>query len=343
MNKKLICGALTLAMAFNVSGVSFVFAEKDATVTKTAITLNNNKKDSAIHKEEKMKEKIEKLKDVNEKLKEKKDLMVEKVKELKEKVEVRKANYEKLHNLFERKIKLIEQKIKAAADDYKKIDVLNNQLTKAKEQLAKLEAGIKEDKKALKEKIKEEYTSEELEAINNAAEIMKRHGDLKVLPVESILAKGKKIKFDVPPVIKEGRVLVPIKALSNAYGFDVKWDADAKKITISKEGKTIELYVDSKEAYVNSEKVELDVPAKIYNSRTVIPLRFIIEKMGLNAKWDEETQTVDINEELSSTNSEEPEDIDEGINMIDEQIEEIINEDDDTKEVISEENDQMSE
>jgi hypothetical protein len=50
-----------------------------------------------------------------------------------------------------------------------------------------------------------------------------------------ILAKvdGKDVKLDVAPIIKDGRTFVPIRFISEAFGADVKWDANEKKITIT--------------------------------------------------------------------------------------------------------------
>ncbi len=44
---------------------------------------------------------------------------------------------------------------------------------------------------------------------------------------------GKDVKLDVAPIIKDGRTFVPIRFISEAFGADVKWDANEKKITIT--------------------------------------------------------------------------------------------------------------
>ncbi|MCL2837729.1 MAG: copper amine oxidase N-terminal domain-containing protein, partial [Oscillospiraceae bacterium] len=57
----------------------------------------------------------------------------------------------------------------------------------------------------------------------------------------------------------------------------------------------IEIQIDNDIAFVNADIVDLDVPAMIYNDRTLVPLRFIAEASGANVEWDEDTQTVIIN------------------------------------------------
>jgi hypothetical protein len=43
--------------------------------------------------------------------------------------------------------------------------------------------------------------------------------------------------------------------------------------------------------YLNSELMEFDVPPKILNGRTLVPLRFIAEKLGAEVTWDDESRT----------------------------------------------------
>jgi len=42
---------------------------------------------------------------------------------------------------------------------------------------------------------------------------------------------------------------------------------------------------------VNGLSVAMDVPPRLINSRTMIPLRFLSENLGYNVEWDEETNT----------------------------------------------------
>ncbi len=47
---------------------------------------------------------------------------------------------------------------------------------------------------------------------------------------------------------------------------------------------------------VNKEMISTDVPPFIHNSRTMVPLRFISEALGLEVLWDGETRTVTVGE-----------------------------------------------
>lgn len=96
-----------------------------------------------------------------------------------------------------------------------------------------------------------------------------------------IFIDGKLIDFikayNVPPVIENGRTLVPLRAISEEFGAEVNWFKEEKMIEISDTKLLIRLSATAKLATVNKNAVELDAPAKVINGRVMIPLRFISE------------------------------------------------------------------
>lgn len=104
---------------------------------------------------------------------------------------------------------------------------------------------------------------------------------------------GKVLTLDVPPVTESGRTLVPIRAIVQAIGGTIKWNPNGT-ITVDKEGNAITLKVGSKEAYKNQNKVVLDVPAKVINGRTMVPLRFVGEALGLQVGWNSQERKVTV-------------------------------------------------
>jgi len=107
-----------------------------------------------------------------------------------------------------------------------------------------------------------------------------------------VLLNGTPIEFDVPPMIIDNRTMVPFRAIFEALGLRVEWDADNMMASGISENLRIDLYIGSYTAFINDVKANLDVPATIYNNRTMIPLRFIAEESGLNVEWNEYTRTI---------------------------------------------------
>jgi len=107
---------------------------------------------------------------------------------------------------------------------------------------------------------------------------------------------GYPMEFDVPPIIIDGRTLVPFRFLAEALGCDVSWDEGERRVTAvdSWNGREIVLWVDRTEALVDGRTRTLDVPAMIINGRTLIPLRFFSESTGAGVEWQAETRTVTV-------------------------------------------------
>ena len=108
----------------------------------------------------------------------------------------------------------------------------------------------------------------------------------------NITYDGKKIDSDVPPYVKDGRTLAPIRAILEALGMTVSWDGATQTATAVKGNITISVSINSNMAYVNGEQKMLDVPAEITNGRTFVPVRFFGEALGMNVDWDGYTKTV---------------------------------------------------
>ncbi|MDO4581689.1 MAG: stalk domain-containing protein [Bacillota bacterium] len=113
-------------------------------------------------------------------------------------------------------------------------------------------------------------------------------------PEVRVNVNGAPVTMDVPPIIENGRTLVPVRAVSESMGAAVDWDSAQRMVTVQRGGDTILLYIDSANTYVNGQLVPIDVPARIVNSRTLIPLRFIMENMGAEVSWDGVNYIVDI-------------------------------------------------
>ncbi len=104
---------------------------------------------------------------------------------------------------------------------------------------------------------------------------------------------GQSIPFtDAKPKMTAGRVLVPLRAVLEGMGIDVKFDPANNLITASQLDTVVQLRLGSQDASVNGRPVTLDVPAQAVNGRTYIPLRFFGEAFGADVKWRSFDETV---------------------------------------------------
>ena len=103
-----------------------------------------------------------------------------------------------------------------------------------------------------------------------------------------VTVNGKTLTFDSAPIVQQGRTLVPLRAIFEALGATVDWQPAAKTVTATKNDTVIQLIVGG-QAYKNGQEVTLDVPAKIINGRTLVPLRFVSEALGATVDWNNGT------------------------------------------------------
>jgi phosphate transport system substrate-binding protein len=108
----------------------------------------------------------------------------------------------------------------------------------------------------------------------------------------SVEVNGQPLSLDVPPAMDNNRVLVPMRAIFEAIGAKVDWDNTASTVSAVKDGKKIYLTIGQKLASVSGEIVALDVPAKLVNGRTLVPIRFVSESLGARVDWDNGAQKV---------------------------------------------------
>jgi len=111
-----------------------------------------------------------------------------------------------------------------------------------------------------------------------------------------IIVNGAALTFDQPPIIQDGRTLVPLRVIFEALGADVNWEQSTQTITATRGDVTVLLRIGSNILTKNEEQVELDVPAQIVGGRTLVPARAVAEGFGAQVGWDQSIRTVTITE-----------------------------------------------
>ncbi len=107
-----------------------------------------------------------------------------------------------------------------------------------------------------------------------------------------IFVDGDEIETGKPPIIENGRTLVPIRAVAERAGITVGWDGDKREASLYCDFVTATLTVDSDEMKVYSSiideerTVKLDAIPKIIDGSTYITLRAALEAVGAKVFWD---------------------------------------------------------
>ena len=110
----------------------------------------------------------------------------------------------------------------------------------------------------------------------------------------SVTVNGTLLVFDQPPVILNGRAMVPMRAIFEELETQVNWDEENGTVTVIKGNTTIVTKIGSKQVTVNGGGKTIDVPAQIINNRILVPVRLIFESLGAKVYWDKDSQTIAI-------------------------------------------------
>lgn len=122
-------------------------------------------------------------------------------------------------------------------------------------------------------------------------------------PPVTVKIDGEVVEFDVPAQIINDRTMVPMRKIFEVLGANVTW-VDSEQMVIATKGtKTVSLVIgfnilsihDS--ATGTTEKITLDVPAQLVDSRTLVPARAVSESLDALVDWDEANWTVLITSE----------------------------------------------
>ena len=101
---------------------------------------------------------------------------------------------------------------------------------------------------------------------------------------------------DVNPYIENGRTLVPLRFVSNSLGQDVKWNGKDRTVTVSIGDVRMVYTIDSTAVRVTAagqtNTIHSDVPARIKDGRTFVPIRILSELSANPISWDKDRRVV---------------------------------------------------
>lgn len=119
-----------------------------------------------------------------------------------------------------------------------------------------------------------------------------------------IIMNGEVIESDVPPFLENGRTMVPLRVITEAFGYKVEWFEETQEIWIDysngqPSGDIISLTIGDDKIFINeTQYVITDVAPKLKNGRTFVPLRVIAELFVMDVNWNEKEWIVSLNDKI---------------------------------------------
>lgn len=110
-------------------------------------------------------------------------------------------------------------------------------------------------------------------------------------------------ELTMPPVIMNGYTLVPAREVFEKTGASVSWNGDREEVYVADGNNLLVLKINSTVAVYNNAEVQMQTPAKLINSKTMIPVRFVSETLGYSVDWDSSTRTVKISKTAAVTSA----------------------------------------
>ncbi|MBD2845091.1 N-acetylmuramoyl-L-alanine amidase [Paenibacillus sp. IB182496] len=130
--------------------------------------------------------------------------------------------------------------------------------------------------------------------------------------VPKLYLNGQELQTSVSPMLKSNVTMVPLSVITSSLGHYATWNKDTRTVTVHNNGLEMLLKINSTIATVNDKAVEMRVAAFIEDGRTMVPLRFIGESLGLDFYWDNSakaahmTKKVEPPVETESPNEDDP-------------------------------------
>lgn len=112
-----------------------------------------------------------------------------------------------------------------------------------------------------------------------------------------IIINGRNVDSDPAPLLREGRVFVPLRGVLENLGATVQYDAATSRIDIQQKSKRYSLQVGQTSVAVESSVQTLSEAPFLTAGRAFVPLRALAELFGYEVDWLPATQTVSIQDE----------------------------------------------
>ncbi len=105
-----------------------------------------------------------------------------------------------------------------------------------------------------------------------------------------IIVNGEKIESDVDPVIRDGRLLIPLRAVFNALGAEVHWFEDPRTVAIMDRDQDIRIIVqlENYKGFGNRKHVQFEQEPILHGDRTMVLPELIVLGYAVDVEWDKD-------------------------------------------------------
>ncbi len=120
--------------------------------------------------------------------------------------------------------------------------------------------------------------------------------------VYKLVVNGKKVQTPLEPIIFNDRALVPVREVFEAMGATVTYIPSTREITIKMGDDFISMQIGSKYVFVSGNRKEFPdgvmpklIAKKGESAKTMVPVRFVSESLGMNVAFDGNAGVISIN------------------------------------------------
>jgi hypothetical protein len=105
------------------------------------------------------------------------------------------------------------------------------------------------------------------------------------------------ILLDTEPTLFRSRTYLPIRAVVEALGGTVTWNATSRSVELHLAKQTVVLTIGQAVATVNGTRTQVDaqdalIVPMIIQGRTLLPVRFVAESLGCRVDWNQNDKTI---------------------------------------------------
>ncbi len=110
-------------------------------------------------------------------------------------------------------------------------------------------------------------------------------------------------RIDAAPIVSNSQLFLPVRALTEAIGGKLEWNAETKSMAINYNGSEIKYTIESKLAYINDKEYIFDTAPVIIDNHILTPEKFISDNFGVVINWNKEEKSIVITKNSSNENT----------------------------------------